>query len=298
VAKPKVFIGSSKTHVKVADAIKAGLGDFAETTVWHEGLFGLNDNYLQRLVESANKYDFAVMIWAPDDVTESKGLSQASPRDNVIFECGLFMGLLGEKHVFIVRDSHTQTKIPSDFDGRVLAEYDGTQIEIEPESAVGTACFKIKNEMVGDGPKSLQGQWTQMYTEAGDIEELTQCNDIEVITFVDTVSFVRHDVSGSQTVFEARGRFVDGSAYNRIRGEWRDSSDNCGAFLLFLKPGHDIMYGYNASYDPEGAPVFRAWVLAKGTANLDTTNVRLAWGRKTLKERTIEFPVKGMATGA
>jgi hypothetical protein len=44
-----------------------------------------------------------------------KGQFAASPRDNVIFECGLFMGVLGKDRIFIVCDSNANIKVPSDF---------------------------------------------------------------------------------------------------------------------------------------------------------------------------------------
>ena len=50
---------------------------------------------LQGLVEQVLKFDFAVLIMTPDDLTEKRGVSEMSPRDNVIFELGLFMGALG-----------------------------------------------------------------------------------------------------------------------------------------------------------------------------------------------------------
>jgi predicted nucleotide-binding protein len=62
----------------------------------HAGVFGLNQGILDRLLSAANQFDFAILIWAGDDVTESKGLFKVSPRDNVIFECGLFMGAIGK----------------------------------------------------------------------------------------------------------------------------------------------------------------------------------------------------------
>jgi predicted nucleotide-binding protein len=46
-------------------------------------------------------YDFAIMTWAADDSTFSNGTVTASPRDNVVFECGLFMGILGKDRAFI-----------------------------------------------------------------------------------------------------------------------------------------------------------------------------------------------------
>src|SRR4051812_13580435 len=105
MTKPTVFIGSSEAHRAVAEAIADGLQDRMDTTVWKERVFRPNDGFLARLAITPDDYDFAVIVWAPDDVTTTNdGRSEASPRDNVIFETGLFMGALGLNHVFIVQD--------------------------------------------------------------------------------------------------------------------------------------------------------------------------------------------------
>ncbi|HET6955605.1 MAG TPA: TIR domain-containing protein, partial [Vicinamibacterales bacterium] len=71
MVKPKVFIGSSKASVEVAHAMADVLEESAEVTVWDEDVFRLSTGFLQDLFAAPNQYDFAVMVWAPDDVTGS-----------------------------------------------------------------------------------------------------------------------------------------------------------------------------------------------------------------------------------
>jgi predicted nucleotide-binding protein len=89
MSKTKLFIGSSKGSVSVARLVADRLENdaVAEVKVWDEGVFSLNQGFLETLVSILAEYDFAVFIWAPADITESKGESRASPRDNVVFEC-------------------------------------------------------------------------------------------------------------------------------------------------------------------------------------------------------------------
>ena len=54
---------------------------------------------------------------------ESRKKKQAAPRDNVIFELGLFMGALGRERTFIVKPRHVDIKIPSDLLGVTFIEY-------------------------------------------------------------------------------------------------------------------------------------------------------------------------------
>src|SRR5262249_30293377 len=104
VSKPKLFIGSSKKNLRVAKILAIGLEADAEVKVWDEGVFGLNQGFLETLLKILEDYDFAVFILAPDDLIISKDGTTPSPRDNVLFESGLFMGVLGRARVFLVYD--------------------------------------------------------------------------------------------------------------------------------------------------------------------------------------------------
>jgi predicted nucleotide-binding protein len=92
MTKPTMFIGSSTTSLRVAKALAEELEGCVEVTVWNEGIFDLNRGVLEDLLKKLDEFDFAILVLAPDDMTESKGDTKQSPRDNVLFECGLFMG--------------------------------------------------------------------------------------------------------------------------------------------------------------------------------------------------------------
>jgi predicted nucleotide-binding protein len=125
----------------------------AEATIWDEGVFSLNQGFLEKLLSTLSDFDFAVLIWAADDVTESKGESRASPRDNVVFECGLFMGAVGRERVFIVCDQSISLKIPSDLLGLTLATYDGSRIGADDsQAAVRMACDLIARDSTAPIP--------------------------------------------------------------------------------------------------------------------------------------------------
>ena len=123
VARSKLFVGSSSEGLGVARAVRQQLKDVAEITLWSDGLFGLGSGTLESLVQSLPNFDFAVLVVTADDLTMTRGKEQASPRDNVIFEAGLFMGRLGRFRTFLVYDSSAQAKLPSDFAGITLAQF-------------------------------------------------------------------------------------------------------------------------------------------------------------------------------
>ena len=67
--------------------------------------FNPGRNTLDRLVELSQEVDFAAFVFAQDDWTNDgyvRRPGQASPRDNVVFEAGLFGGALGIRRTFIL----------------------------------------------------------------------------------------------------------------------------------------------------------------------------------------------------
>src|SRR5262245_48784279 len=86
---------------------------------------------LERLVELAHEVDFAAFVFAQDDWTSTSPVTsphpesgQASPRDNVVFEAGLFGGTLGMNRTFILHASGS--KLPTDLLGLTSIRYGAT----------------------------------------------------------------------------------------------------------------------------------------------------------------------------
>jgi predicted nucleotide-binding protein len=109
VTKPAMFIGSSVEGKRVAETIQLALEYEVHSTVWHQGVFGLSAGTLESLVAALDDYDFATLVLTADDLLERRNASGRSPRDNVLFELGLFMGALGRGRTFIV---HSRTNPP------------------------------------------------------------------------------------------------------------------------------------------------------------------------------------------
>jgi predicted nucleotide-binding protein len=99
-SKPVIFIGSSKEGLDIAKAIQANLADSCECEIWNQGPFGLSEGSLESLVNALDKFDFAVLAITADDLSQIRGQLHQTPRDNVLFELGLFMGRLGKERVF------------------------------------------------------------------------------------------------------------------------------------------------------------------------------------------------------
>jgi hypothetical protein len=154
--RPYVFVGSSSEGLEIAKAIQANLDFGFECHIWSQGLFGLSEGTLETLVNTLDRFDFAILCVTPDDITISRGTEQRSPRDNVLFELGLFMGGLGKDRVFLVTDRSAKAKLPSDLAGITPATYEppsaGTM-----QSALGAACTSLESKMKRLGARRGSG---------------------------------------------------------------------------------------------------------------------------------------------
>jgi hypothetical protein len=148
--RPKVFIGSSTEGLKIAETIQLLLDRYCEATIWSQGVFGLSSGTLESLVLALDNYDFAILALTPDDMIISRGNESQSPRDNVLFELGLFVGGLGRNRTYIVCQRESDIKLPSDLAGITMATF---QIHSDGnlQASLGAACTLIKNEIERNG---------------------------------------------------------------------------------------------------------------------------------------------------
>lgn len=142
MVKPKIFIGSSSEGLEVARAIQVQLESVAEVTVWTDNVFGLSRANYEALEEALLKFDFSVFVLSADDSVASRGNRQRMPRDNVLFELGLFAGRHGLRRTFIVHPKGI--KIPSDLHGVVTAQYE-LHTDGNVAAALGASCTKIRS---------------------------------------------------------------------------------------------------------------------------------------------------------
>ena len=126
-SKPTVFIGSSHESLYVVDAIASVLKDDAQVRKWTDtDLFPAGEFILNSLLRQAQLFDFAVMVFGPDDVVLSGDDKISVPRDNVIFELGLFMSQLERERTLLVAPNalHRRIKILSDLGGLKAVDYE------------------------------------------------------------------------------------------------------------------------------------------------------------------------------
>ncbi|HTL07237.1 MAG TPA: nucleotide-binding protein [Chitinophagaceae bacterium] len=140
--RPTLFIGSSTAGLKVAQALQQNLNATFEVEIWNQGAFEIGDFNLESLIDTGKRSHFAVLVLTPDDLITVDNIPRPSPRDNVIFEMGLFLGVLGRRQAFIVHEEGSKLKLPTDIDGISRATYI-MPVNGSLTAALGAASIKI-----------------------------------------------------------------------------------------------------------------------------------------------------------
>jgi hypothetical protein len=159
VDKPRIFLGSSGKQTKLLQSLTRGLEDIAHVEPWTTS-FNPGTSTLERLLQLTREVDFAAFVFARDDWTTRNPAAaepgEASPRDNVVFEAGLFGGVLGMPRTFILHAKGA--KLPSDLLGLTCVRYE------EAASAAGMRAIneKIRKAIESEGRIArIEGLWWQ-----------------------------------------------------------------------------------------------------------------------------------------
>lgn len=179
--KPSLFIGSSTEGLDFARAVRTSLSDVAETTLWNDGVFSLGRTFIESLIAALSRFDFAALVLTPDDRMVVRNDESLGPRDNLVFELGLFMGRLGRERTFIVRPGSGPLKIPSDLAGISVAVYDWPRSDGNHRAALGPACDLMREAIrdLGFAPTKTDAQ-----VRALKREQDRQRGEIDALTFL------------------------------------------------------------------------------------------------------------------
>jgi CAP12/Pycsar effector protein, TIR domain len=249
--KPRIFLGSSTRQQRLLEAVARGLQDIAEIQPWTTA-FTPGVSTLDRLVELSMQVDFAAFIFGLDDWTstgtEPDGTAgQASPRDNVVFEAGLFGGALGLRRTFIL---HAQgAKLPTDLLGLTSIRYDP---DTTP-AIVRQINQELRKAIEAEGRVSrLEGDWWEL--------SLTARTDSQP-------SVVSHmTIHRSRTgSLEVAGRSwqEDGTLSSRFRSEAASESVDHATIFFFYR-GERPRYPNAPEYEGTGQIILESADRASG----------------------------------
>lgn len=147
----RVFIISSAESLEIARVIQNAFDhDPFRVVVWTDGVFRASYYAIESLERVLDQSNVAIAVAEPDDVTESRGQRHGTPRDNVIFELGFFMGRLGRHRSLLVEPRGKEIKLPSDLAGitTITYKYDSANLP----ASLATACNKLRDIIRELGP--------------------------------------------------------------------------------------------------------------------------------------------------
>src|SRR5438046_1967064 len=160
----KVFVASSTESEAIAKTIQtrlqAELGERAVIDLWRNK-FDVSETAIESLEAVAEEADFAVVVMSGDDITISRNKEAVVPRDNLIFELGLFIGALGRERSLIARidktrDDNEDLKLPSDILGVTVLSCSAASPD-ELTASLQIQCERLAAQMArrGSRPKWL-----------------------------------------------------------------------------------------------------------------------------------------------
>lgn len=125
--KPRIFIGSSKESVKIAEKVKSLLDGEYVCQLWCDNFFDLGQCTYHELLKKSLSFDYAIFIGGKDDYVrrESDRTHKYAARDNVYLEFGLYAGILTYARCFFLIQEGCQ--IASDLLGVNVVFFDKMQ---------------------------------------------------------------------------------------------------------------------------------------------------------------------------
>lgn len=151
----RIFIASSSEGLPIANALRttlqAELGGNARVELWSHK-FELGDTTIEALETISNEADFAVVVMTPDDKAKIRRSSEVVPRDNLVFEQGLFIGTLGRQRSIVALDPKDKLKLPSDILSVTTLSFDRSSPE-NLDNSLQAGCVRLAKHIAEIGPR-------------------------------------------------------------------------------------------------------------------------------------------------
>lgn len=154
--RPLLFIGSSSEALHIARNLELELdaAKVCDVERWDRDVFEPGGYTLDSLLEVASRVDFAVLIASPDDRVESRGETSHAPRDNVLLEFGMFVGVLGRQRAFLLATD--RMRLPSDVNGLTRLSYSARD-DGNVRKALNSTVVQIEDRVKRLGRRSATG---------------------------------------------------------------------------------------------------------------------------------------------
>ena len=140
--KQRIFVGSSSEGKRICDAIARQLSNEFEVVPWHIS-FLASHTTIDGLLSTFGSCAYGVFVLSADDAARVREVHVILPRDNVLFEAGMFMGMHGLRRTFLVTPSGiAEFRLLSDIGGVTHLPYD--HAATSEDIAVAPAVHQIR----------------------------------------------------------------------------------------------------------------------------------------------------------
>ena len=148
-----VLLASSTEVRNTARDLRTRLPDDWSVTFWDESVVRPGQAVWEGLIDAGRAIDVAVLLLTADDVVEQRGRRAAVPRDNLIFEAGLCMGLLGPERTLLVQQLDLELRLPSDLEGITRVRFPAPLPDRDARAALDHAAREIERCIARLGPR-------------------------------------------------------------------------------------------------------------------------------------------------
>lgn len=150
----RVFLGSTSEHVKLVEWTSNYLVEnfgFNPVPWTISTAFPRSRSTLEGLQKHLEEVDAAIIFVTADDLTESRGTTSPTPRDNIIFEAGFFLGGLGPDRTRLLVQKGVRIRLPSDLHGITNESF--TDVNEDPGVTLAIKVRKIAEDLTGLRPR-------------------------------------------------------------------------------------------------------------------------------------------------
>lgn len=176
----KIFIGSSGEQKRLVEWItafirseyKGRIEPIPWTVPWPGGQY-----ILENLLNFVEQTDAAILFWTADDKTWYRKTERHEPRDNLVFEAGLFIATHGRNRTQLMvpvygdDDPRKKVSVPSDLAGMTCNQYTWDDGRVEATGLPNTARV-VCDRLVTDGPRPRTSERLQHLRGCQGVEEV------------------------------------------------------------------------------------------------------------------------------
>jgi len=124
----RVVVFSSTEGLPIANEVQKRLAQMGvRSDAWNQGRIPPGELLLRSVQLAVAEASAAVLVMTPDLRATRQGKRVSLPSDNLVFECGLAVGMLSLQRTFVLkplrRPREPELRLPSDINGAVFLEY-------------------------------------------------------------------------------------------------------------------------------------------------------------------------------